>query len=303
MKKNLIVLSLIFIAFKLFSLEIINGDARKNITVNQLKNHKMIQFHTERTKNGKFKSEDWKGVQLSTILKENGITDYKMIKFTSADNYLVRLSKAQISKHKPIIALYKNGKELSAEKIRLIGKTLRDMFWIQGISIIETENGFENKFPHTIFMAENILKNQTMRTELPPFTPAKGYFFFDLVSKIFPIEHQDFLLVGRDGISHRLNFDKYLSKAALVYDDGNYSLKSPQMPAGMWIKNLSFIQTEGKGIAFVRQFKNPLELAELLKLKLKTNKLTVKSDSGVKKVSAETPFSDKQWENAVKFVW
>ena len=142
-----------------------------------------------------------------------------------------------------------------------------------------------------------------MKKELPSFTKAEGYKFSDLVSTIFPLKNQDFILNGNDGVSHRLNYDKYLSKAVLIYEDGKYSLKSPQMPAGMWIKNLSFVQTEEKGIVFIHQMKNPLELAELLNLKITKDKLTVKSEAGVKKVSAEIPFNNKKWENAVKFEW
>jgi len=303
MKISIIAILLLSITFSLFSITIINKDAKTNITIDKLKTNKMIKYHTERTKRGKFKSEDWKGVYLTTILKEAKITNYDVIKFTSKDNYMVRLTKEQITKHKPIIALYKNGKELSDEKIRLVGETLRDMFWIQGVTQITVEKGYEAKFPHTVFIAENIFKNIPMRKELPPFTKVEGYKFSDLVSNTFSQRNQDFILSGNDGISHRLNYDKYLSKAVLVYEDGKYFLKSPQMPAGMWIKNLSFVQADGKGIVFKSQFENPAKLAKLLHLKTTSDKVTIKSSKGAKKVINTIPFTDDEWNNAIKFVW
>jgi len=304
MKKILIItILLLYISISLFSITIINSNVKVNISIDKLKNNKMVQYHTERTKKGKFKSENWKGVYLSTILNDNKITSYDLIKFTSEDNYMVRLTKEQITTHKPIIALYKNGKELSSEKIRLVGETLRDMFWIQGVTQITVENGYKKEFPHTIFIAENILKEIPIRKNLSPFTKVEGYRFSDLISTMLSSKNQDFILTGKDGISHRLNYDKYLSKAVLIYEDEKYALKSPQMPAGMWIKDLSFVQTDKTGFIFKNQFEYPAKLSNLLHIKITSDKLTLKSANGVKKISTRIPFTDNKWNNTIKFVW
>lgn len=219
-----------------------------------------------------------------------------MLKFISDDNYMIRITKEEIDNYNPIIAYDRNGKAI--EKFRLIIPGMRDMFWIQRIEEIIVEKEGSVIRPTTAFIAENLLAEISMRSKLPPFTDAKGYTFLDLIEPVFPLQQEDIILYGKDGVKHRLDFEKYLKNAVLVEDDMKFELKSVDFPGGMWIKNIAVIQQLDRIIVFRNQFENISETFALINLETKPSKLNVDSN-----VLLNTNFADEKWRNVKRITW
>jgi len=306
--KNLILALLLVISVNLISFEISHNGTAHQISLENLGEFELYKIETTRNKDGKIKDDKWEGILLSDLLNELNIMNYDLLKFSSEDNYQVRLTSIEVQEYSPILSLKRNGKILSADKIRLVGAELRDMFWIQGIAKIETETYEEKKFPHTIYFAEAILRDKVRHAELKPFTGITGYRFGELAAEVFPNPEEELLLVGKDGVQHRLKYSQFLAEAVLEYFEndtktGSYLMKSPQMPAGMWIKNLAYIQGGNKAIIFKNQFKDAKEISQLLGWGKIPESLEIKTENAITKESSDLPFSADVWQNAVKLVW
>lgn len=302
--KNLILALLLVISVNLISFEINHNGTSHQINLDKLGKFELHKIETTRNKDGKIKDDKWEGILLSDLLDNLNIEGYDLLKFSSADNYQVRLTSTEIQEYSPILSLSRNGKQLSADKIRLVGADLRDMFWIQGIAKIETETYEKEKFPHTIYFAEEILKDKVRHAELKPFTDITGYRFGELAAEVFPNPEEELLLIGKDGVQHRLKYSQFLAEAVLEYfEDGTFLMKSPQMPAGMWIKNLAYIQGGNKAIIFKNQFKNAEEISKLLEWEKMPERLEIKSKMTTTEITSKVPFAADIWQNSVKFVW
>ena len=292
-----------------------------NFSISDLEKFKIVKYHTKREKRGKIKDETWKGVYLGDILKtvstkyqaskkttslDNISSElpqkdyYSLIKCSSIDNYMIRLTVKQIEVSKPIIALEKNGKKLSENKIRLVSPNLRDIYWISGINKIETEKEYK-VIPVNNFFIKYLNKKVKLKKSLPPFERSNGYYFKDIASEIFSNYTGEYVIIGEDGMLRRLNYKNYLSKAILEYENGKYTLKSPQMPAGMWIKNIIFIQGDNHGLVLLEKDLSPLEILKLLKINIIAPKIRLMTKNKSLDLPSDTKFSDKIWEQANSF--
>lgn len=302
--KNLILALLLVISVNLISFEINHNGTIHQISLEKLGEFELHKIETTRNKDGKIKDDKWEGILLSDLLNNMNVKGYDLLKFSSEDNYQVRLTSIEVQEHSPILSLSRNGKQLSVDKIRLVGKDLRDMFWIQGIAKIETETFQKDKFPHTIYFAEAILKDKVRHADLKPFVDISGYRFGELAAEVFSNPEEELLLIGKDGVQHRLKYSQFLAEAVLEYfEDGTYLMKSPQMPAGMWIKNLAYIQGGNRAIIFQNQFKDTEDIAKLLGWNKIPESLEIKGESYTTKEATNVPFSADVWQNAVKLVW
>jgi len=264
----------------------------------------LVEIQTFREKKSEKITENWKGIALIQILNKFQIEDYQELKFFSIDNYLIRLKRKDIINFNPIIAIHRNGKKLPEDKLRLIVPEMRDMFWIQNLERIEAVTNTETSMPQTIFVAENILKNKPLRTQLKPFINVIGFKFYDLVQDVFPILHNEFLLIGKDGIRHKLDYETYLKDAVLVLEDGNYNLKSPAMPAGMWIKKIAYIQNDERAILFLQNFESWTEIQKILDWQNLPEKMQI-TTTNEKTVIINTRMSlkDSIWSEATRLDW
>lgn len=301
MKKLIIVGILAMLVSNIFALKLIDSGHSQEISLAELQSRQQVKYHTNIIKNDQAKTDDWRGVDFISLLEEKGLKDYDQLKLYSEDNYMVRLSKEQIYKNKPIIALERNGKKLPPEKIRLVVKNMRDMYWISDIAFIETESAFQLELPRNIIFAEAIFESM-QATDLPPFKSATGYKFSDLIGSIFPYS-ADFYISGRDGVSHIYSYEEYLAEAVLIENEGKFDLKSVQMPAGMWIDDIAIIVVVETAIVFQNQFDNNLQIAELLGFEEYPAQLKARSKDATEILDAATPFTAEAWQNIIKFSW
>ncbi len=293
---------LVLIVFiKLTSITIIHQN--REYELKSFEQFELLEIKTVREKKSTKITENWQGIALIQILDKFKIKDYEEIKFLSSDNYLIRLKRKDIINFNPIIAIYRNEEKLPEDKLRLIVPEMRDMFWIQNLERIEVVINTETRMPQTIFVAENILKNKPLRTNLKPFINVIGFKFFDLVQDVFPILYNEFLLIGKDGILHKLDYETYLKDAVLVLEDGNYDLKSPAMPAGMWIKNLSYIQNDDRAILFLQKFESWTEIKKILDWQNLPEKMQITTNEKTIIIKSHTSLKESIWSEAIRLDW
>jgi len=243
------------------------------------------------------------GITIQSILAEFNIERYDELKFTSDDNYMVRIKKADILKHDPILAFKRNDKQLSSEKIRLVIPGMRDMFWIQGVVQIETLNSSKMQFPHTLFFAENILSKKDLQIELEPFVDVSGYLFPQLIEDIFPLMQEEILVVGKDGVQHLLDYQKYLKKAVLVANEGTFNLQSPDMPAGMWIKSIVYVQQFDRAVFFISHFQDLSQIARLLEWQNIPAKINIIMENKTQEIDSNMIFKNDIWDEVECIKW
>ena len=298
--KKLFIIVLVLITFTLFSITFIDDERVIEISFEDLATKPQLELETQRDKKGEIIDDNWIGADLKALLTELNIVDFDQLKFTSEDNYQVRLSKQEIEEYAPLIALQRNGKALNEAELRLVVPQIHDMFWIQGITSITTEKANKMPLPHTLFVAEQIISKLEVISEPKPFTNVQGYFFIDLVSGIFPMLQSEFLLVGIDGVSHKLDFEKYLKNAVLIIDEDKLNLQSPNMPGGMWIKNLTYIQMFDRAVFFKDKILNLHNMSKLLGWK-EIPEYFIDQDEN--QIEANLNFDDPIWQNVKKVKW
>ena len=287
----------------LFSIEIVDADRIINIDRTKLNSYEKIELATHRNKDGKEKNDDWIGVKLTDILQEYDISNYDKLCFVSSDNYLVRISKEDILNNDSILALVRNGKTLDDKHIRLVIPEIRDMFWIQDISTIKTEFISDIPFPHTIYFAESILLKTQIRDELPPFVKVTGFTFTEIMSQAFPFLKDDVLVVGKDGVKHNLDYDKYLKNAVLVKNGDSFDLESPDMPAGMWIKDFAYVQLFDVAVIFQHHFTSLSQINDLLRWDSFPAEVILHFGENAEKQSSSDRFNTGNWSNAEWLEW
>jgi len=301
MKKTLIIISILLLALPILAITVIDKNTEHQLDIKDIA-EAMEGLSTEIEKDGELQIRNWRGIKLQKILSIYDIKDFSSIRFTSADNYLVRLSKEDIISNDPLIAFYEDEKLLEGNN-RLVSQQLSAMFWIQDIAIISTENAPSLSQPRVIYFAENILADMELITAPKPFIKAKGFYLRDVVAKIMPITDGEYQLIAKDGTSHYLDFAGFLQKAVLIKTDNGYNLQSPQMPGGMWIKNLAYIQKGEMAVIFRDKFQNFDEVKKLLNWQNIPQKLTVYTADGKEILPAIPDFNDEAWTKYLKMVW
>jgi hypothetical protein len=303
MRSKIIVAFILFCIAGLQALQVIHKNNEYRLTLEEFSRYTQRSFITQREKDGEIKKDIWEGITVLSILAEFNIEKYDELKFTSDDNYMVRIKRADILKHDPILAFKRNGKELPSEKIRLVIPDMRDMFWIQGIVYIETLNSIKMQFPRTLFIAENILSKKDLQTELEPFVDVSGYRFPQLIEDVFPLMQEEILVVGKDSVQHLLDYQKYLKNAVLVANERTFNLQSPDMPAGMWIKNIAYIQQFDRAVFFKSHFKDISQVTLLLDWQNIPTQIKIITENETQKINFSTGFNNNKWEDIKCIKW
>jgi hypothetical protein len=298
--KKIILISTLLLSITLQAFIIEHQGFTIELNSEELNNFTIISVETWRDKDGEKKQDIWQGVRLLEILQNFKIENFDYMQFNSNDNYQVRLTKDEIDTNDPILALKRNGRALSEETIRLVVPGKRDMYWIQGIASISTGKTAEMIIPTTIFVAEKIIENLKLINDPEPFKKTKGIFFRDLIAGKYPTLQCEFWLLGRDGVSHKLDYSTYLQSAVLIYDEGKFHLQSPAMPAGMWIKNIAYIQALDRGIIFLNELKNFQQLINLAEWN--NSNLNFKDENG-SSLDMSKDFDNSYWQKVMQIKW
>lgn len=303
MRSRFIVAFILLCITGLQALRVIHENNEYQLVFEEFSRYTQRLFITQRKKDGETKKDNWEGITVQSILAEFNIEKYDELKFTSDDNYMVRIKKADILKHDPILAYKRNSKKLSTEKIRLVIPGMRDMFWIQGVEQIETLNSNKMQFPHTLYIAENIFSKTNLQTKLEPFIDVSGYRFSQLIEDVFPLMQEEILVVGKDGVQHLIDYQKYLKNAVLVANEETFNLQSRDMPAGMWIKNIAFVQQFDRAIFFISHFLDLNQIAQLLDWQNIPAQITIITENETQEINFNTSFNNDKWEDVECIKW
>jgi len=237
----IIILSLSYCTLYAIEVYSIDGTMHK-FNIEQLRKSSLVKFTTERHKDGLDLQENWQGLDLQKWLQENRIYDFQSIRFESADNYMVRIHKAEMDSMRGYIALYKDDKVLENKEVRVIFPKHRDMYWVRGVEKIYLEDFKKLPPPDRIFIWDVIASQLSINTE--NFSKGyPGYVFDDVMQKIFRSDTGSVVLVSRDGLKTRLEYPKHLLGSFMEKDnEGSVNLKSSILPSGMLLKDIVYIQ-------------------------------------------------------------
>jgi len=286
----------------LLSITIVYGNESHDFTFQEIKKFKHHEIQTEREKKGEFKKEKWVGATLKDILTKFSIKEFEKLQVIASDNYMVRFDFDEITETEPIIAYSVNGKDLEEKNFRLIAPQKRDMFWIRDISGFKVEYKNELQNPEIVFIAERILQKKPIQKEPEPFKNVSGYFLKELFETVFPLQTGEYLIIGKDGVRHTLDYNDYLSKSVLIHENGKYDFKSPQMPAGMWLKEIAYMQKDEIGVLFINQFTNWHDLQKLLNWDNCPDIVTIYSNGNSRKIKPDELF-EQEIKTIEKIEW
>lgn len=250
------------------------------VTLQQLKQYTLTEFKTHREKHEKIIDDTWKGVNLNELLKT--LPTYDKVRITSADNYQVRLTKEEIEKNNPILALYRNNVELKENEIRLVISNMRDMYWIADISSIVVEKAYTFPTPSKVFIVESVLATERLQINPKPFKDVQGYRLSVLFAPILPIVKEPVRICTMDGIEQQLDYEQYLQEGVFVKNADNYELRSPSMPGGMWMKKMAYMQVGSNGFLIVSSYTDLtfMELAKKLGWELPSKSIHLMGNKG-----------------------
>ena len=215
----------------------------------QLLRQPLQDFSATKSKNGKVTTEYYTGFSLRDWLAKNGFTDYQTLKLEGADNYMIRQNKADIDTIPAFLALYKDKVALDSTQVRAVFPTLREMYWIWGVNSITLEDFKPMEKPKLLRIMKTEFSHYNLTQDPAPFKDFKGYNLDDILAKSLYVTDGSVVFVCRDGLKSRLEYPKHLKGAVLEETAaGVYNLKSPLIPAGMWLKDVVFIQYGYMGI-------------------------------------------------------
>lgn len=267
----ILILGLVGMFSILPAIEVLGGDARLYIlNEEELSKFELNEVITQREKNDEVRKDVWKGVSLSDIVKKYKYERFEMLEFTARDNYLVRLKVNDLLESSDIIlALERNAKPLGEGKYRIIGKDLPEMHWISDITMISPISQVVVPEPFNIYPIHTILTQLRRYNNPKQFPGINGYRMLDLVTLFSNTSHVMVRIVSKDGMEQFLDFNKYLKNAYLGFDDNKvFSVYAPEMPTGMWQKDIMLIQVGGNVVVFYSDvdFKNSKAYQDFIKL-------------------------------------
>lgn len=197
---------------------------------------------TIRSKDGETRRDIWRGFRFDSWLKDILGQPYKIIRFESADRYLVSFSRAEFDTLAAWLAFAQNGETLPEDGLRLIFPALRDQKWIRGLERVVLEDLGPLGLPASFGFLEERLRESPLLQNPEPFTNLNGYYFEALLPVSARGDTFSVIFYSGDGMKLELEYPVHLAGAVIEASDDGFSLKSPRIPGGMWLKDIIYIQ-------------------------------------------------------------
>jgi hypothetical protein len=230
------------------------------------------EFSTSKEVDGETVINTWKGIRFDTWLKEQNLGDFAVIKFLSGDRYEVKFNKAEWDTLTCFLAHTGEGNIFPNEQLRIIFPHLRSMYWVRDVKRISLEHYKEIPIPVKFYSLAEFLSKQELVQDPKPFVKMKGYRFDDFVGKLSDLPIKDVVIYSRDGLIQTLVYPSQLAGAVLeLTEEGTYNVKSPQIPGGMWMKNISYIQVDYQALIDTYNASVLVPLAKALQWQLSPN--------------------------------
>ncbi|HNX36916.1 MAG TPA: hypothetical protein PL124_04825 [Candidatus Cloacimonadota bacterium] len=198
---------------------------------------------TYRTREEGVRKDVWQGIRFDTWLRDNNLRDFSTIRFESDDRYLVSFDKVAFDTTACWMVFQNDKEKFKPENYRIIFPNLMQNNWIRNISKVVLEDFLPISLPKKFHSMGSILSDLELVNNPSPFVDIQGYRFEDILKPLRTGKKADVVLFSDDGFKLRLSYPKHLKGAVLeLTEAGNLNLKSPQIPGGMWVKNIVYIQ-------------------------------------------------------------
>jgi hypothetical protein len=229
-----------------------------------LHKHPTQEIKTSREKDGVVRLNNWDGFRCDIWLKEQNPGNYNNIRFESSDHYQVNLSKSEFESLESYLVIAQDGVPFENNALRLIFPTLREMQWIRDLQRIVLEDFKPLPRPRRFYLMESFLAKQALIHEPKPFVKIDGWLFSDLLQPLSDLPEKQVILFSRDGLKQSLRYPYHLDGAVLEKAAEGYNLKSPQIPGGMWVKDIVYLQCDSGALIARDSLSRLIELARLL---------------------------------------
>ncbi len=231
----------------------------------KLYKHETQELKTSREKDGVVRLNNWEGFRADIWLQQQDLGEYSTIRFESTDRYLVSLTKAEFEAIESYLVIGQDGKRFENNALRLIFPSLREMQWIRNLERIILEDFKPIPRPQRFYLLNTYLADYTLHQEPKPFVKMEGWFFSDLLPELSTDETKQVILYSRDGLKQNLEYPKHLEGAVLEKaEQGTFNLKSPQIPGGMWMKDIVYLQCDSAAIIADNSINSLIELSKVL---------------------------------------
>lgn len=284
--------TLILLSFSMpiLSLQIVYSNGMVRYFDNaELHKHPTQEVKTSREKDGVIRLNNWDGFRCDLWLKEQDPDPYGSIRFESSDRYQVSFTRNEFEALESYLVLAQDGVPFTDHALRLIFPTLREMQWIRDLQRIVLEDFSPLPMPKRFYLMESYLENIKLRHEPEPFVNIDGWFFSEILRPLSGNEDKQVILFSRDGLKQNLRYPYHLDGAVLENGRDGYHLKSPQIPGGMWVKDIIYLQCDSQALISKRNLNRMIELVKLLSWDTKPDlAFRIKRESGEETI----PFSD-----------
>jgi hypothetical protein len=223
------------------------------------------EFSTSKEVDGETVINTWKGIRFDTWLKEQKLGDFAIIRFLSNDRYAVSFNKAEWDTLTCYLAYEGEGEIFPKEQLRIIFPHLRSMHWVRDVRQVFLENHKQVPLPVKFMPISKFFAGQEILRDPKPFVRLQGYRFDDFIGTLSDAPIKDVVIYSRDGLVQNLSYPAQLAGAVLeLTDDGKYNLKSPQIPGGMWMKDIVYLQADHHAVIDTRTVSVLIPLAKTL---------------------------------------
>lgn len=227
------------------------------------------EFSTSKEVDGEQVINTWKGIRFDTWLKEQKLGDFAIIRFLSNDRYAVSFNKAEWDTLTCYLAYEGEGKIFPKEQLRIIFPHLRSMHWVRDVRQVFLENHKQVPLPVKFIPIADFFEGQKLLSDPKPFVRMQGYRFDDFIGELSDAPIKDVVIYSRDGLVQNLSYPSQLAGAVLeLGDDGRYNLKSPQIPGGMWMKDIVYLQADYQAVIDTENVPILISLAKTLEWQL-----------------------------------
>jgi hypothetical protein len=254
------------ICISLNALEIVNSKGISKEFDNAILHKQETQeLKTHKEKDGEIRLGNWRGFRFDVWLKQQDLGDFNNIRFESADRYLVNLSREEFDNMETWIVTSQDDIPFENNALRLIIPSMREMYWIRNLQRIVLENFVPLPQPTRFYLMKPFLSNQKLYNEPKPFVNIEGYYFSEFLPKLSPGDKHQIILCSSDGLKQNLDYPLHLEGAVLEKtQEGTYNLKSPQIPGGMWIRDVIYLQSDNMALIDQKHINSLINLAKLL---------------------------------------
>jgi len=208
----------------------------------------------------------WKGIRFDTWLKEQNLGDFAIIKFKSNDRYEVSFNKAEWDTLTCYLAYSGEGEIFPKEQLRIIFPHLRSMHWVRDLQQVSLENHQEVPLPARFISWYEFFSDRELVKDPAPFVRIEGYPIDDFIHELSDQPIKKVILYSADGLIQSLSYPTQLAGAVLEREPKGYmNLKSPQIPGGMWMKNIIYMQVDNLAVISQNSPSALIPLAKALK--------------------------------------